>query len=271
MIDFALQRGGSNINEVYNRIVAWANRKYGLNWTYEHFSGKEPKQIFQELRSINEDYLSNGQLDQEIERALQKYEGEEILEWARERFGTVVDSNPVELGPELPAQLQRCGYEMLRFELTQLERMVLLTTFDAVWKDHMYAMDLLRHSIGLRGYAERDPKIEYKREGTRLFNEMMGNIRERVTDLIFKVQTPVAAGPDELAAGAPAAVPPGVPGGPAYAGATASHADATGAGFSAAATDQEAAMSKQGEGGKLQPIRREARKVGRDTIISSTR
>ena len=37
----------------------------------------------------------------------------------------------------------------------------------------MYAMDLLRHSIGLRGYAEQDPKIAYKREGTRMFNEML--------------------------------------------------------------------------------------------------
>jgi preprotein translocase subunit SecA len=264
VIDFALQRGGSNVNEVYSRIAAWANRKYGSNWTYEHFAGKEPKQIFQELRSINEDHLFNGKLDREIEQAMQRHSGEEILKWARERFGPVLESNPVELGPDLQEQLQRCGYEMLRFELTQLERMVLLTTFDAVWKDHMYAMDLLRHSIGLRGYAERDPKIEYKREGTRLFNEMMGNIRERVTDLIFKVQTPVAGGPDELGAGAPATVPPGAPGGAAYAGMTASHADATGAGFSAAATDQDAAMRKQGEGGRLQPIRREARRVGRN-------
>ena len=264
VIDFALQRSGSNVNEVYSRIAAWANRKYGSNWTYEHFAGKDPKQIFQELRSINEDYLFNGKFDREIEQAIQRYPDEQILEWARERFGPVLDSNPVDLGSDLQEQLQRCGYEMLRFELTQLERMVLLTTFDAVWKDHMYAMDLLRHSIGLRGYAERDPKIEYKREGTRLFNETLGNIRERVTDLVFKVQTSTGGGAEPLETGVPGGPGPAAPGGAAYAGMTASHADATGAGFSAAATDQDAAMRRQGEGGKLQPIRRGARRVGRN-------
>jgi preprotein translocase subunit SecA len=151
---------------------------------------------------------------------------------------------------------------MLRYELTQLERHVLLNTLDSVWKDHMYGMDLLRHSIGLRGYAEQDPKIAYKREGTRMFNEMLENVRERVTDLIFKVRiAPAAPGP--AAGGAvPAAVGPGDGGGAAYAGATAQKADATGAGFSSA--DQEAAMRKQGEGGQAKTIRRETPKVGRN-------
>ena len=49
-------------------------------------------------------------------------------------------------------------------------------------------MDLLRESIGLRGVAERDPRIEYKKEGSRLFLEFMKGIRERVTEVIFKVR-----------------------------------------------------------------------------------
>ena len=49
-------------------------------------------------------------------------------------------------------------------------------------------MDLLRESIGLRGVAERDPRIEYKKEGSRLFQEFMKAIRDRVTDVIFKVR-----------------------------------------------------------------------------------
>ncbi|MBU0616287.1 MAG: SEC-C domain-containing protein, partial [Planctomycetes bacterium] len=129
--------------------------------------------------------------------------------------------------------------------------------FDAVWKDHMYAMDLLRHGIGLRGYAERDPKIEYKREGTRLFRELLSNIRERVTDLVFKVQVSMAP--------ATAETPAEIEGQPAPAGITAQHADATNVGFSSAAEDQEAAMRKQGEGGKAQTIRRATPKVGRNS------
>ena len=52
-------------------------------------------------------------------------------------------------------------------------------------------MDHLRDSIGLRGYAERDPKIEYTREGSRLFEEMLESVQSRVTDLLFKVRLTV--------------------------------------------------------------------------------
>ncbi|MBU0640071.1 MAG: SEC-C domain-containing protein [Planctomycetes bacterium] len=262
VIDFALKRAGSNVNEAYARIAEWANRKYRLGWTYENLAGQQPRQIYDELCLINEDYLRNGKLDPEIDAALEQHPGEEILIWARERFGVILDSHPVELGSDVRPQLQRCGYEMLRYELTQLERMVLLTTFDAVWKDHMYSMDLLRSGIGLRGYAERDPKIEYKREGTRLFNEMLSNTRERVTDLIFKVR--IDLGPDAFATGGGGALEPGSASGPAYGGMTTVKADATGAGFASASQDHEAAMRQQGEGGRPQPIRRDQPKVGRN-------
>ncbi len=258
VIDFALQRGGSNVNEVAARIAAWANRKYRLKWTYENLAGKSPDQIFKELRTLNEDYLTNGRLDVEIDDAVRKYAGNELVDWARDRFGSVMDIAQLDMDGDLREQLKRCGYEMLRFELTQLERYVLLTTFDQIWKDHMYSMDLLRHGIGLRGYAEKDPKIEYKREGTRMFNETLGNIRERVTDLIFKVRIG-GVGADEKTGEASSA-----PGGGAYSGMTAGKADATGAGFSAASEDQEAAMRQQGEGAKPQTIRRETPKVGRN-------
>jgi preprotein translocase subunit SecA len=267
VIDYAAQRGGSNLNEVYSRIATWARRKYGVSWTYEHFSGKNPEQVFRELRALNEDFLNNGRLDAEIDAALTAHAGADLLAWARARFGLVVDSNPLDPEGDAREQLRHCAYEMLRYELTQVERYVLLTTFDAVWKDHMYAMDLLRHAIGLRGYAEQDPKIAYKREGTRMFNEMLANIRERVTDLIFKVRPAgaVAGGYGEAdAGGKPAPVGPGPGGGTAYTGMTTAKADATGAGFAAAAADQQAAMHQQGEGAKPQTIRRETPKVGRN-------
>jgi preprotein translocase subunit SecA len=259
-IDYALQRGGSNANEVCAILVRWVNRKYGLNWSFEQLAGRTPEQVYKELRAINEDYLNNGKLDVEIDAALSRHSGDELVRWARGRFGTVMESHPIRPDGDLRGQLQRCGYEMLRYELTQLERYVLLTTFDAVWKDHMYQMDLLRHSIGLRGYAEQDPKIAYKREGTRMFNEMLETIRDRVTDLIFKVRI-AGYGGAGYAAEAPEAAPVGS-GGAAYTGTTATKADATGAGFAAAAEDQQAAMRQQGEAPK--PIRRETPKVGRN-------
>ncbi len=77
--------------------------------------------------------------------------------------------------------------QVVRHELTQLEQYVLISIFDQSWKDHLYAMDVLKGSIGLQGFAERDPRIAFKREGFRYFSEMMISIRDKVTDIIFRV------------------------------------------------------------------------------------
>jgi len=78
--------------------------------------------------------------------------------------------------------------QMLRTELTQLERFVLLQILDTAWKDHLYAMDQLRDSVRLRAYSEKDPRIEYKREGARAYEMMQQTVRDRVTDLIFRAR-----------------------------------------------------------------------------------
>ena len=59
--------------------------------------------------------------------------------------------------------------EFLRRELADLERYVLLQVYDSTWKDHLYAMDHLKDSIWTRSFAEKDPKVEYKREGMKLY------------------------------------------------------------------------------------------------------
>jgi preprotein translocase subunit SecA len=69
----------------------------------------------------------------------------------------------------------------------QLERDVLLRTLDRLWKDHLYGMDALRDGIRFRGYAQRDPKVEYAREGFELFDEMNQRIDTLVTEEVFKV------------------------------------------------------------------------------------
>ena len=64
----------------------------------------------------------------------------------------------------------------------------MLMELDDKWKDHLHAMDTLRHAIGLRGYAQIDPKVAYKREGYEMFDEMLGNFRASVSQLILRVQ-----------------------------------------------------------------------------------
>ena len=72
--------------------------------------------------------------------------------------------------------------------LRQMERMLLLQTIDAKWKDHLYAMDQLKEGIGLRSFAQREPIIEYKREGFEMFQTMYDSIHQEVTEMIFKIQ-----------------------------------------------------------------------------------
>jgi preprotein translocase subunit SecA len=75
-----------------------------------------------------------------------------------------------------------------RPEMREMEKAVLLQILDSSWMEHLRAMDHLRSSIGLQGYAQIDPKVEYKREGMRIFAEMWLGISDRVTDLIFRVE-----------------------------------------------------------------------------------
>ena len=75
-----------------------------------------------------------------------------------------------------------------RPEMRRMERALVLQILDTAWKDHLLAMDHLRSSVQFRGYAQVDPKVEYKREGMRTFEIMWASIGDRVTDLIFRME-----------------------------------------------------------------------------------
>jgi preprotein translocase subunit SecA len=79
----------------------------------------------------------------------------------------------------------------------QLEKMILLTTIDHLWKDHLLAMDHLREGIGLQGYGQKDPLIAYKKEGFRFFQMMMNQITGDVVRKVFAVQLAPEQGLDE--------------------------------------------------------------------------
>jgi preprotein translocase subunit SecA len=72
----------------------------------------------------------------------------------------------------------------------KIERDILLQILDAQWKDHLHTMDGLREGVSLRGYASRDPKLEYQREGYALFEEMNQRIDTQGADVIFKFALP---------------------------------------------------------------------------------
>jgi preprotein translocase subunit SecA len=71
---------------------------------------------------------------------------------------------------------------------TQFERMVLLQSIDTNWRDHLSSLDYLRQGIHLRGYAQKQPKQEYKREAFELFGQMLDAVKNEVTKILMTVK-----------------------------------------------------------------------------------
>ena len=89
----------------------------------------------------------------------------------------------------------------------ELERKVLLSVLDRKWREHLYEMDYLQEGIGLRAMAQRDPLVEYQREGYELFAAMMDGIKEELVGLLFHVEVNVEANDES---GAPVIAAPGL-------------------------------------------------------------
>ena len=122
----------------------------------------------------------------------------ELSKWFGQKFG--VEPDPMEFAGKskegVEKQLVEKATELYRQreleigenDIRKLEQFLILEKVDSKWKDHLYAMDSLKSGIGLRGYAQIDPKIEYKREAYGMFQNMMASIREELTDLLFKIK-----------------------------------------------------------------------------------
>jgi preprotein translocase subunit SecA len=79
--------------------------------------------------------------------------------------------------------------------MRELERRVVLSVVDRKWRDHLYEMDYLKEGIGLRAMAQRDPLVEYQREGYGMFQQMMGAIKEESIGYLFNIEVEVAPTP----------------------------------------------------------------------------
>jgi preprotein translocase subunit SecA len=97
---------------------------------------------------------------------------------------------------------EELGAEVVR----ELERRVLLEVIDRKWREHLYEMDYLQEGVGLRAYAQRDPLVEYQREGFDMFAQMLDGIKEEAVGFLFNLKVQVEEAPPavEVVEGAPA-------------------------------------------------------------------
>ena len=115
----------------------------------------------------------NFRLDKIDDDAMDGLTREGLAELIADSSLTVYNEKEASVGPE---------------EFRHLERIVMLQTVDNLWKDHLLSMDHLKEGIGLRGYAQQDPLIVYKKEGFELFQEMISRIKEETLGILYRIQ-----------------------------------------------------------------------------------
>ncbi len=187
VMDVTVGQGGTENVYALGSLVEWANRKYEAGLQVEDLRGEKPDRIRARLTELSEAWLYGGQLERAIREGLGAAPSvDRAIEFAGRRFDT--DLSPADFDSDIPGKVRDVGRQFLRREMTELERFVLLQIYDNSWMDHLLGMDHLKSGIGLRSYAEQDPRVAYKREGSRLFQEMLSGVRNKVTDMIFKVR-----------------------------------------------------------------------------------
>jgi len=154
------------------------------------------------------------------------------------------------------------GAERMRL----IERFLVLNTIDARWKDHLRAMDQLKSGVGLRGYAQVDPKVEYKREGYDKFQMLLSTIAEEVTSLLFRLEVKTEDQKKLEQRWESAVVPAGRASGAAGGAAAGPRAAAPASAATLAAMQRgrERAAAQAGRQGPTAPIVRKGSRVGRN-------
>lgn len=209
----------------YNRaqLAEWANGRFGLSLTLEQIESKSKADLAQMLMETSASFLArgeevskrmtdlvdaaygpkstgeqsqNGHADSAShEHAVNPTAARELADWANQEFGLSLTPESLEKSTReaMEGDLRNRFEQKYRYEIHTGERSVALETLDTAWKDHLYFMDQLKSGIGLVGYAQKDPKVEYRREGMRAFEQMWDRIASQVTGTIFRIAGEIPA------------------------------------------------------------------------------
>ena len=198
----------------------WAKLRFDSSDVESNFQNKSKHGLLDELTKISEKFYDQGAVIFELESKLDDIFGMQdeqsgplvgpaainvqsdggqktdsskfaaLVEWANTHFTNELTVEDVAgIGRENVRQKVLQAYDArYRPEFSHTERSLILSLLDSAWKEHLYYMDHLRSGIGLMGYAQKDPKVEYKREGMKAFETMWLNIGEQITYSIFRVE-----------------------------------------------------------------------------------
>ena len=198
------------------QFCVFVKARYGLEWDAASLPSQDPT----ELRRLLIERASSVSAEDLAKRAqaclARGRDADSIAQWFAEECLVRISESEQDDAKENPEEFVRAKLaDLVRLELTQFERWVLMSILDNAWKDNLHSMDQIRDSIGFRAFSQKDPRIEFKRESARTFREMQETIRDRVTDIAFRGRlappTPrPAPRPQAIAAGAPGATSAGM-------------------------------------------------------------
>ncbi|HEX8522251.1 MAG TPA: SEC-C metal-binding domain-containing protein [Tepidisphaeraceae bacterium] len=210
MYAFGGEDGSTDNPYASDFVRGWVNSRYGVDLTLDEIRSSSVRKLKARISDYQHAWLrpTDGvdKVEQEVDRLMREHPDVPGLALAfNQRFGTqylpadladapapaAVDGGgdgTITTVKPLRQRLIDSARQSFRKELTDLEQFVLIQILDTSWKDHLYAMDLLKSGIGLQAFAERDPRVMYKKEGYRYFQEMMAGVRDKVTDLIFRAR-----------------------------------------------------------------------------------
>ena len=197
-------------------IIEWVGERFKLTITHDDLKNKQRHEIEEFLKDISRKELEKGDAVKakalELSNAfIEKYgkssSGKDIFtldekgraalpELAaelKEKYDVDIKTDYLATVPldEMERRILEFVEDRYRPEMRKLERALVLQIVDSSWKKHLMTMDHLRSSVGLRGYAQVDPKVEYKREGMRAFDEMWNGVGDQVTSVIYRMEQQV--------------------------------------------------------------------------------
>ncbi len=190
------------------RLLDWANHRFRSSLQIDEFNGKTVEDLANRLFEASARYFGDATLPQRLKELLGQTFPEPASDDRNGRMSPNADglaalvnwaNEVLQVGwqPDELRRLNRDAVEQMvlqaydarfRPEMSHSERSVILEVLDTAWKDHLYYMDHVRSGIGLVSYAQKDPKTEYRREGTKAFTEMWQRIGLQVTSAIFRLE-----------------------------------------------------------------------------------
>ncbi|MCC6126772.1 MAG: SEC-C domain-containing protein [Pirellulales bacterium] len=263
---FTTRDAGGHKRYDREKLAEWARDRFQVDLDLEDLKNKQRDEIRDTLVERSRQYSAGlgpamqealpwvGRIfppdapeDRSRRAAVESGELKKLTDWLLENYRYSLPENaPLRLESlQLERHLAAAVEEKYRPEMRRMERSLVLQILDEAWKNHLLAMDHLKSSVGLRGYAQVDPKVEYKREGMKIYEQMWTAVGERVTDLVFKIEQL-----DERFVGST------------WTEAEAIHEDAASA--SEIAEQQQAAIEGTETDHKPQPIRHRGPRVGRN-------